>query len=65
MNYNGFSKTRKGKKRITTYVISERSKIVEHLRGQSDVWEPFERQETNRYAEARRIGQSLSSIHKS
>lgn len=52
MNDRGFAKSRKGKKRITTYTISKRSKVIELMNYDSllvggmkdakqDGWEPW------------------------
>ena len=48
MNDRGFAKTRKGKKRITTYIISKESKITklvsngaELMNSEKDGWEPW------------------------
>lgn len=46
MNDRGFEKLRRGKKKISTYVISKRSKIIEHVRDQSETWLPFEDQKS-------------------
>ncbi len=44
MNDRGFEKMRRGKKKISTYVISKRSKIIEHVSDQPDAWLLFEDQ---------------------
>jgi hypothetical protein len=54
MNDRGFEKLRMGKKRISTYVISKRSKILERVQDQNESWLQFEDQ-TPRYAELKRL----------
>ena len=54
MNDRGFEKTRTGKKRISTYVISKRSKLIEHTGDQSGGVYPFEDIKP-RYGEVKKI----------